>query len=146
MLQIAKEITGALASTDFVSALDHSVISSLYLVPWVRGPHGIHVRQDKFCLRMCQVIFLEVLPFSPHLPIGPSHMSCNNCERDVKLNKDNQPRRMTMHLVSDMVVRVAFAGALLQNTTVCIFPSVKLFSLNISPYKLKCVTFYVFQS
>ena len=46
-----------------------------------------HVRQAKFCLRVCQVVFLGVLPFSPHLLIGPSHMSCNNLERDVKLNK-----------------------------------------------------------
>ena len=27
--------------------------------------------------------------FSPHLPVGPSHMSRNNIERDVKRNKNN---------------------------------------------------------
>ena len=41
---------------------------------------------SKFCLRVCQVVFLGVLPFSPHLMIGPSHMSWNTLERDVKLN------------------------------------------------------------
>ena len=54
-------------------ALNHSIISPLCLV-WVRVPLWAHVRQAKFCLRVCQVVFLGVLPFSPHL-IGPSHMS-----------------------------------------------------------------------
>ena len=54
--------------------LNHSIISSLCLV-WVRAPLWPHVRQAKFCLRVCQVVFLGVLPFSPHLLIGPSHMS-----------------------------------------------------------------------
>ena len=48
--------------------------SRLCLV-WVRAPLWPHVRQAKFCLRVCQVVFLGVLPFSPHLLIGPSHMS-----------------------------------------------------------------------
>ena len=55
-------------------ALNHSIISPLCLV-WVRVPLWAHVRQAKFCLRVCQVVFLGVLPFSPHLLIGPSHMS-----------------------------------------------------------------------
>ena len=55
-------------------SLNHSNISPLCPV-WVRAPHWPHVRQAKFCLRVCQVFFLGVLPFSPHLPIGPSHMS-----------------------------------------------------------------------
>ena len=67
-------------------ALNHSIISPLCLV-WVRVPLWAHVRQAKFCLRVCQVVFLGVLPFSPHILIGPSHMSWNNLERDVKLNK-----------------------------------------------------------
>ena len=46
-----------------------------------------HVGQAKFCLRVCRVVFLGVLPFSPHLLIDSSNMSCNNLERDVKLNK-----------------------------------------------------------
>ena len=54
--------------------LNHSIISPLCLV-WVRAPLWAHVRQAKFCLRVCQVVFLGVLPFSPHLLIGPSHMS-----------------------------------------------------------------------
>ena len=37
--------------------LNHSIISLLYLV-WVRAPHWPHVRQAKFCLRVCQVVFL----------------------------------------------------------------------------------------
>ena len=64
--------------------LNHSIISPLCLV-WVRAPLWPHVRQAKFCLRVCQVFFLGVLPFSTHLLIGPSHMSGNNLERDVKL-------------------------------------------------------------
>ena len=44
--------------------LNHSIISSLCLVR-VRAPHWPHVRQAKFCLRVCQVVFLWVLPFSP---------------------------------------------------------------------------------
>ena len=33
------------------------------------------------------MVFLGVLPFSPHLLIDSSNMSCNNLERDVKLNQ-----------------------------------------------------------
>ena len=54
--------------------LNHSIISPLCLVR-VRAPLWPHVRQAKFCLRVCQVVFLGVLPFSPHLLIGPSHIS-----------------------------------------------------------------------
>ena len=54
--------------------LNHSIISPLCLV-WLRAPLWPHVRQAKFCLRVCQVVFLGVLPFSPHRLIGPSHMS-----------------------------------------------------------------------
>ena len=59
------------------------------LDPPMLGPHSAHVRQAKFCLWVCQVVSLGVLPFSPHLLIGPSHMSRKfyNLERDVKLNK-----------------------------------------------------------
>ena len=49
-------------------------LSPLCLV-WVRSPLWPHVRQAKFCLRVCQVFILGVLPFSPLLLIGPSHMS-----------------------------------------------------------------------
>ena len=44
--------------------LNHSIISLLCLV-WVQAPHWPHVRQAKICLRVCQVVFLGVLPFSP---------------------------------------------------------------------------------
>ena len=54
--------------------LNHPIISPLCLM-WVRAPLWPHVRQAKFCLRVCQVVFLGVLPFSPHSLIGPSHMS-----------------------------------------------------------------------
>ena len=54
--------------------LNHSFISPLCLV-WVRAPLWPDVRQAKFCLRVYQEIFLGVLPFSPHILIGPSHMS-----------------------------------------------------------------------
>ena len=53
---------------------NHSIISPLCLVR-VRAPLWPHVRQAKFCLQVCQVVFLGVLPFSPHLLIGPSLMS-----------------------------------------------------------------------
>ena len=44
--------------------LNRSIISPLCLV-WVRSPLWPHVRQAKFCLRVCQVGLLRVLPFSP---------------------------------------------------------------------------------
>ena len=39
-------------------------------------PRSGHVRQTKFCLRVCQVVlfFSGVLPFSSHLLIGASHV------------------------------------------------------------------------
>ena len=46
-------------------SLNRSIISPLCLVR-VRAPLWPHVRQAKFCLRVCQVVFLGVLPFSPH--------------------------------------------------------------------------------
>ena len=61
---------------DFIIALDHSIISPLWLV-WVRAPHGSQVRQVKFYLRVCQVVFPGVLPFSPHLLIGSSRYEQN---------------------------------------------------------------------
>ena len=60
---------------------------------WVRAPLWPHVRRAKFCLQVCQVVFLGVLPFSPHLLIGPSHMSWNNLERDVKLNQKKKRKK-----------------------------------------------------
>ena len=45
------------------------------------------MRQAKLYLRVCQVFFLGVHPFSPHLLIGPYHINRNNLERDVKLNQ-----------------------------------------------------------
>ena len=44
--------------------LNHSIISPLCL-GWIRAPHWRDVRQAKFCLRVCQVVFLGVLPFAP---------------------------------------------------------------------------------
>ena len=41
------------------------------------------------------VVFLGVLPFSPHLLIGPSHMGRNNLERDVKLNLKKKTKKKT---------------------------------------------------
>ena len=79
--------------------LNHSIISPLCLV-WVRAPLWPHVRQQKFCLRVCQVVFLGVLPFSPHLLIGPSHMSRNNLKRDVKLNKTNKLDKISWFKIS----------------------------------------------
>ena len=55
-------------------SLNHLIISLLCLVR-VGAPLCPHVRQAKFCLRVCKVVFLGVLPFLPHLLIGPSHMS-----------------------------------------------------------------------
>ena len=42
----------------------HSIISPLCLV-WVRAPHWPHVRQDKFCLRVCKVVFPGYSRFAP---------------------------------------------------------------------------------
>ena len=47
------------------SALNHSIISLLCL------PHWPHVRQVKFCLRVCQLVFLGT-PVLPNLPNGSS--------------------------------------------------------------------------
>ena len=70
---------------------NHLIISPLCLV-WVQDPQWPHVRQAKFCLRVCQPIFLGVLPFSPHLLLGAFYMSWNNLERDVKLNFNKYTR------------------------------------------------------
>ena len=51
--------------------LNHSIISPLCLV-WVRTPHWPHVRQAKFCFRVCQVVFLGGSPVFTHLLILPS--------------------------------------------------------------------------
>ena len=37
--------------------------------------------------------FSQASPVSRHLPIGPSHTSYNNLERDVKLNKNDMSKR-----------------------------------------------------
>ena len=52
--------------TAFINALNHSIFSSLCLV-LVRGPHQAHVRQAKFGLRVCQMVFLGIIPFLAHL-------------------------------------------------------------------------------
>ena len=71
--------------------LNHLIISPLCLRP--------HVRQAKFCLRVCQVFFfLGVLPFLPLLLLGPSHVALNNLERDVKLNKKPDLCFATIHV------------------------------------------------
>ena len=56
-------------SLDF-SALNHSIISPLCLVK-VRAPHWPHVRQAKFCLRVCQVNFPGYSRFAP-----PTGLAC----------------------------------------------------------------------
>ena len=71
--------------------LNHSIISPLCLV-WVRAPLRPHVRQAKFCLRVCKVVFLEVLPFSPLLLMA--RLKLINLERDVKLKNCALPLYM----------------------------------------------------
>ena len=57
-------------------SLPHLTIQSSHRCVWCGfKPCSGHVRQAKFCFRVCQVVFLGVLPFSLHLLIGPSHMS-----------------------------------------------------------------------
>ena len=85
VLNVFFNVTFRKISTFIIIITKRGLFSPLCLV-WVQAPLWPHVRQAKFCLRVCQVVFLGVLPFSPHLLIGPSHMSCNNLERDVKLN------------------------------------------------------------
>ena len=49
--------------------LNHSIISPLCLV-WIPAQLWPHVRQAKFCLQVCQVVFLRVLPFLPDWPVS----------------------------------------------------------------------------
>ena len=60
----------------------------------IRSSHHCVWCGFKSCLRVCQVFFLGVLPFSPHLLIGPSHMSWHNLERDVELNKKKKKKHV----------------------------------------------------
>ena len=59
---------------DFIIALDHSIISPLWLV-WVRAPHGSQVRQVKFYLRVCQVVFPGYSRFRPTFWLARLDMS-----------------------------------------------------------------------
>ena len=65
--------------------LNHSIISLPCLV-WVRAPHWPRDMPSFACGCARYFFFLWVLPFLPHLLIGPSHMSCKNLERNIKLN------------------------------------------------------------
>ena len=80
----------------------HLMILSILIV--------IYVRQGKFCLRVCQVVFLGVLPFSSHLLIGLSHLSRNNLERGDKLNNNNNNSYNDNHLenISFFVIAAVF--------------------------------------
>ena len=60
------------AETSFCA---NTVIFIVLLIIPITLPALPHVTQAKICLRVCQVVFLGILPFSPHLLIGPSHMS-----------------------------------------------------------------------
>ena len=68
----------------------------------------IYVRHDKFCLRLCHVVFLGVLLFSPHLLIGSSHLSQNNLERGVKLNNNNNNNNNNLENISFFVIAAVF--------------------------------------
>ena len=62
-------LRGQVAKVADFSALDHSFISPL----WVRASLGAEFTSSACgCVRW---FFPWVLRFSPHLPIGPSHMS-----------------------------------------------------------------------
>ena len=100
---MTKKITQASPVAEQLRALfhNHLIICPLCLV-WVRDPQWPHVRQAKFCLRVCQAVFLGVLPFSPHLLFGAFHMSWNNLERDVKLNFN----KYTRHQIKQYSVHV----------------------------------------
>ena len=67
----------------YFSALNHSIISPLCLV-LVRAPHWPHVRQAKFCLQVCQVVFPGYSRFAP-----PTHwlVSISEIILKGKLNK-----------------------------------------------------------
>ena len=64
-----------------------------------------HVRQAKFCLRVCQVVFLWVLQFSPHLLNGTSHMSGNNLERDVKFKKKKKKKKYNKKTLENVFMK-----------------------------------------
>ena len=55
--------------------LDHSISRSLDYLNAVSGVGSSPALATCESLRVCQMVFLGVLPFSPHLLIGPSHMS-----------------------------------------------------------------------
>ena len=80
---------------------NHSINSTLCLV-WIRDPHRAQVRQNKFCLRVCQVVFLVVLPCSPHLLIGPSNKGLNNLKSDENPNKTCS-HSLTMKSFSELI-------------------------------------------
>ena len=56
-LKLALPILALVAERLRALFLNHLIISPLYLV-WVRAPLLSHVRQAKFCLRVCQMVFL----------------------------------------------------------------------------------------
>ena len=80
--------------------LNNWIIAPLCLV-WVRAPLWPHVRQAKFCLRVCQVVFLGVLPLlaPPNYQL-PQGRQCQWCyDSDIILHKltlcYNVPRKIS---------------------------------------------------
>ena len=68
--------------------IDVNVYNSPLCLVWVQAPYVAHKTSQVLLAGVWQVAFLGVLLFSSHLLIGPSHMSRNNLERDMKLNKN----------------------------------------------------------
>ena len=84
--------------------------------------------------------FSQGSPVFAHLLIGPSHMSCNNLERDVKLNlkKKNHLKRLIFMSPPDRVGRhIVFPRA-----SVC--PSVRL-SVTNRVRSITCKPLKIFQ-
>ena len=57
------------------------------------------------------MVFLRVLPFLPHLLIGPVSYELNNLEKDVKLNKKNKNEieiaRIMMYNIACFISRIS---------------------------------------
>ena len=100
--------------------LNNSIISPLCLV---RAPLWPLVRQAKFCLRVCQMVFLWVLPFSPHLLGASENTTCstksNGMHAYFKISNETD-----IHLI--FCTYRSKQGSCLQNT-----PTTVVFSHNL---------------
>ena len=72
--------------------LNHSIISPLCLV-WVRAPLSPYVRQAKFCLRVCQVVFSRFFFLNSVLRPFQDYFSSYETSQSVGGAKTGKPRK-----------------------------------------------------